>query len=214
MALIDDIVEAALQEFSDVGIRRTSIDDVARRVGLARATVYRHVGAKDQLIRLVIEAETRRAIAELDVTLGEHDDASQALEAGFVFLVGFVRGHPLFDRMLHREPELLLPALTIDGAPALALYRSLLAERLKDWQDRGHIDPVDLERAAEAIARFAVSLVLTPHGAVDAEDPGAVAAFARETLLPMLRPTPPTAVDERRADRPVRATRAARVSSR
>jgi AcrR family transcriptional regulator len=205
MTLIDDILEAALEEFSDVGIRRTSIDDVARRVGLARATVYRHVGAKDHLIQLVIEAETRRGIAELDRTLSGHDDASQAIEAGFVFLVRFVRGHPLFDRVLHREPELLLPVLTIDAGPVLATYRSLIAERLKDWQDRGRINPVNVDRAAEAIARFAVSLVLTPHGVVDAEDPKAVAVFARETLLPMLRPVPPGAAGKRRAGRPVRS---------
>jgi len=208
MTLIDDILEAALEEFSDVGIRRTSIDDVARRAGLARATVYRHVGAKDQLLRLVIEAETRRGIAELDRALeGHDDDAAAALEAGFVFLVGYVRGHPLFDRVLHREPELLLPALTIDGGPALETYRSLIAVRLKDWQDRGRIAPVNLEHAAEAIARFAVSLVLTPHGGADAGDPGPVAAFARETLLPMLRPVPPAAVRGRGTRRPVRVTK-------
>jgi hypothetical protein len=35
---------------------------------------------------------------------------------------------------------------------------------------------------------MAMSLVLTPSALVDADDPQAVAAFARETLLPMLRP--------------------------
>jgi AcrR family transcriptional regulator len=190
MTLIEDILDVALKEFSEIGIRRTSIDDVARRSGLGRATVYRHVGPKKHLIQLVIEAETRRAVAELDDVLRRQDDAAQAIEAGFVFLVRYVRGHPLFDRVLHREPEILLPALTIDGGPALATYRSLIAERLKDWQDRGRIDPVDVDRAAEAIVRFAVSLLLTPHGVADADDPRSVAAFARETLLPMLRPVP------------------------
>lgn len=200
MTLVDDILDAALQEFSEVGIRRTSIDDIARRAGLARATVYRHVGAKDQLIQLVIEAETRRAIAELDHALDGHDDATQAIEAGFDFLVRFVRGHPLFDRMLHREPQILLPALTIDAAPVLAAYRSLIAVRLKDWQDRGGIDPVNLDHVAEAIARFGLSLVLTPYALADADDPRAVAVFARETLTPMLRLVPPpAALDERRA---------------
>jgi AcrR family transcriptional regulator len=190
MTVIEDVLEAALKEFSEVGIRRTSIDDVARRVGLARATVYRHVGTKNHLIELVIEAETRRAIAEFDHILSRQDDAAQAIEAGFVFLVRYVQDHPLFDRMLHREPEILLPALTINAGPVLAVYRSLIAERLKIWQDRGRIDPVNVDRAAEAIVRFAVSLLLTPHGVADADDPRAVATFARETLSPMLRPLP------------------------
>jgi TetR/AcrR family transcriptional repressor of uid operon len=193
MTVMEDILEAALKEFSEIGIRRTSIDDVARRVGLARATVYRHVGTKNRLVELVIEAETRRAVAELDDVLTREDDAARAVEAGFVFFVRYVRGHPLFDKVLHREPEILLPALTIDAAPVLAMYRSLIAERLDDWRDRGRIDPVNVERAAEAIVRFAVSLLLTPHGVADADDPETVAEFAREVLLPMLRPVPPTA---------------------
>ncbi|MEU4559512.1 TetR family transcriptional regulator [Actinoplanes sp. NPDC023936] len=190
MTVLDDILEAALKEFSEVGIRRTSIDDVARRVGLARATAYRHVGTKNHLIELVIEAETRRGVEALDDVLGQEQDPARAIEAGFVFLVRYVRGHPLFDRVLHREPELLLPALTINAGPVLAVYRSLIAERLRDWRDRGRIAPADVDRAAEAIVRFAVSLLLTPHGVAEADDPGAVAAFARETLLPMLRPAP------------------------
>jgi AcrR family transcriptional regulator len=191
MTAIEDILEAALKEFSEIGIRRTSIDDVARRVGLARATVYRHVGTKNRLVELVIEAETRRAVAELDDVLNRYDDAAQAVEAGFVFFIGYVRGHPLFDKVLHREPEILLPALTIDAGPVLATYRSLIAERLEDWRNRRRIDPVDVDRAAEAMVRFAVSLLLTPHGVADADHPETVAAFARETLLPMLRPVPP-----------------------
>jgi AcrR family transcriptional regulator len=188
VAIIDDIVQAALAEFSEVGIRRTSINDVARRAGLGRATVYRYVGSKDRLIQLVIEAETRRGYAEFDRAVAEHDDAADWLEAGFGFVVQHLRGHPLFDRVLRREPELLLPALTVDGGPVLAFYRSLIARRLRDMKERGRIDPVDEDAAAEALARLAISFVLTPASVVAADDPHAVSAFARQILLPMLRP--------------------------
>jgi AcrR family transcriptional regulator len=189
VTIIDDIVQAALAEFSEVGIRRTSVDDVARRAGLGRATVYRHGGGKDRLVQLVIEAEIRRGTAELDDALRGLDDPADIIEAAFAFLVRYVRGHPMFDRVLHREPELLIPALTVDGGPILASYRSLIAVRLRAMKDRGRIDPIDIDRAAEALARLAMSLVLTPSGVVDVDDHEAVAAFARETLLPILRPT-------------------------
>lgn len=186
MATIDQIVEAALAEFSEAGVRKTGVDDVARRLGLARSTIYRQVGAKDRLLQLVIEAEMRRAIDELDRVLSTHDGPAEAIGAGFAFLIRHVRGHPLFDRLLRRDADLLLPAMTINGGPVLAAYRSLIADRLTRWRDDGAIDPVDLDRAAEAIARLAMSLVLTPDGVVDTGDPDAVAAFAREILVPML----------------------------
>jgi AcrR family transcriptional regulator len=151
--------------------------------------VYRHVGAKDKLLEIVIQEETRRAIAELDKTLAGHRDPADAIGAGFAFLISHVRGHPLFDRLLHREPEMLLPALTINAGPALATYRALIATRLRQWEQRGAIDPPDCDRAAEVIARVAVSLLLTPSDVADPTDAEAVAVFARETLTPMLRPT-------------------------
>jgi AcrR family transcriptional regulator len=187
VTVLDQILQAALEEFSEVGVRHSSIEDIARRLGLSRATVYRYVGAKGHLIELVIQAETRRAIRELDRALNGHPDVATAVEVGFVFLVRFVRDHPLFDRLLHREPELVLPWLTINAGPALATYRSLIAERLERWQQRGEINPVNLDRAAEAIARLGLSLVLTPDGVTDLNDPAAIAAFAREAVEPMLK---------------------------
>ena len=186
MAIIDDIVEAALAEFSEVGIRRTSINDVARRTGLGRATVYRYVGSKDRLIQLVIKAETRRLYAEFDRAVASCEDAAEWIETALDFVVHKIRGHPLFDRVLHREPEILLPALTIRGGPVLAFYRSLIARQLRGMKDRGQINPENIDGTAETLARLAISFVLTPEGVVDGDDPKAVSAFARDVLLPIL----------------------------
>jgi hypothetical protein len=125
---------------------------------------------------------------ELDDELAGEIDPAATLEIGFGFLVRFVREHPLFDRLLKTEPETLLPSVTVEGGPFLAFYRGLIADRLRTLVLTGSIAPVDLQCAADGIARLAISLVLTPGGLVDADDPGAVAAFAREILLPMLHP--------------------------
>jgi hypothetical protein len=127
-------------------------------------------------------------MTELDAAVAGAHSPAEVLERSFSFLVRFVREHPLFDTLLRREPEILLPPLTIDGQAFLDLYRSLAGERLAEMQRNGEIDPPNLEWAAEAMARMAMSLVLTPSVLVDADDHHVVAAFARETLLPMLRP--------------------------
>lgn len=187
---VDRIAEAALREFAEVGLRRTSVEDIARRAGLSRGTVYRNVGGRDELLRLVLAREAERAMRGIDEALGGETDPAATVELGFAFLVRFVREHPVFDRLLRNEPETVLPSVTVDGGPFLAFYRELIAERLRRLERAGRIAPVDLERAADATARLAVSLVLTPSSVVDADDPEAVAAFAREVLLPMLRPQP------------------------
>ncbi len=186
----DRIAAAALEQFADFGIRRTSVEDIARRAGLSRATVYRNVGSKDDVIRLVMAREAERAMTGIDRALAGESDPGHSIEIGFAFLVRFVRDHPLFDRLLRTEPETLLPVLTVEGGPFLSFYSSLIEQRWGEMQAAGLIDPIDLQRAADATARLAVSLVLTPSTVVDADDPDAVARFAREVLLPMLRPRP------------------------
>ncbi|MGZ5415510.1 MAG: TetR/AcrR family transcriptional regulator, partial [Aeromicrobium sp.] len=46
----DRILQAALDLFLRQGIRKTSVDDVADRVGVSRVTVYRHFSDRQQLI--------------------------------------------------------------------------------------------------------------------------------------------------------------------
>jgi AcrR family transcriptional regulator len=44
------ILEAALEQLALTGVRRTSADDVARRAGVNRATLYRRFGSREQLL--------------------------------------------------------------------------------------------------------------------------------------------------------------------
>jgi hypothetical protein len=88
----------------------------------------------------------------------------QRLLEAFAFTVTFVREHPVFDRLLRTEPELLLPLVTVDGGPVLALYRALIAERISAEVKAGRAAPLDIEQAAEVIARLGQSLVLTREG--------------------------------------------------
>ena len=102
--------------------------------------------------------------------------------------MSFVRDHPLLDRLLRSEPDLLLPLLTVDGAPALALYRELIATRLQAEVRAGRAAPVDLDQAAEVIARLAMSLLLTREGTITLDNDDTIVALVRHALLPMLRP--------------------------
>lgn len=48
------LLDAALAEFSAHGFRRSSMDGVARRAGVARATLYAHHRSKEELFRAVV----------------------------------------------------------------------------------------------------------------------------------------------------------------
>jgi TetR/AcrR family transcriptional regulator, repressor for uid operon len=186
--LFDRVAAAALDEFAEHGIRRTSMEDVARRAGVSRMTVFRRFASKQRLVEVVITREVHRGMQELDLLWEGAETLEDRLVAGFEFAGRYVRGHPLFDRLLRSEPEVLLPPLTLDGGPVLELYRSLIANRLQAEVNAGRARTADIDGVAEVIARLAISLLLTRDGIITLEDPHSVRRLVNLTLLPMLRP--------------------------
>lgn len=187
-ALFDQVATAALDEFAEHGIRRTSMEDVARRAGVSRMTVFRRFASKQGLVQVVIAREVRRGMHELDLQWEGAETLEDRLVTGFEFAGRYVHGHPLFDRLLRSEPDVLLPPLTLDGGPVLELYRSLIAHRLQAEVDAGRAATSDIDGVAEVIARLAISLLLTREGTITLDDPHSVRRLVNLTLLPMLRP--------------------------
>ena len=56
------LLDAAVEQFVLTGVRRTSADDIARRAGVNRATLYRRLGTKDQIVSQAILQETGRVL--------------------------------------------------------------------------------------------------------------------------------------------------------
>jgi TetR/AcrR family transcriptional regulator, repressor for uid operon len=187
-ALFDRVATAALDEFAEHGIRRTSMEDIARRAGVSRMTVFRRFASKQRLVEVVIAREVHRGMQELDLLWEDAETLEDRLVAGFEFAGRYVRGHPLFDRLLRSEPDVLLPPLTLDGGPVLKLYRSLIANRLQAEVNAGRAATADIDGVAEVIARLAISLLLTRDGIITLEDPHSVRRLVNLTLLPMLQP--------------------------
>jgi TetR/AcrR family transcriptional regulator, repressor for uid operon len=187
-ALFDRVAAAALDEFAEHGIRRTSMEDVAHRAGVSRMTVFRRFASKQRLVEIVIAREVHRGMQELDLLWEGAETLEDRLVAGFEFAGRYVSGHPLFDRLLCSEPDVLLPPLTLDGGPVLELYRSLIAQRLQAEVNAGRATSTDIDGVAEVIARLAISLLLTRDGTITLDNPNSVRRLVNLTLLPMLQP--------------------------
>lgn len=181
------ILDAALDRLATVGLRRTTMDDIAAGAGVGRATLYRRFAGRDEVIRAVILREMDRFISGVDAVVQRIEDPVDRFVEGFVATLRAAREHPLLRRLLEVEPDLLLPLITLQGAPALSLARASLADELRQSQTNGHVRAdVDVELLAEMLVRLCQSLLLTPDGLIELDDDGGLRRLARVYLAPTL----------------------------
>ncbi|MEV4127976.1 TetR/AcrR family transcriptional regulator [Nocardia sp. NPDC049707] len=185
------VLDAALLVFLDFGIKRTSMVEVARRCGLSLATLYRRFASKSDLIQAVGMRQARQFVEEVDAAQQRQVDrdagAEEQIVELFVAFLNGLRGNKLLDRLLKTEPEIVLPYLTVRGAPVLELGRDYLAEFITRLQAEGKLPEYDPEPVAEMIARTALSLALTPQTVLPLDDDAAIRKFARDHVAVSFR---------------------------
>ncbi len=182
----EQILDAALEQFQLAGIRRSSVEDVARRAGVSRITVYRRFPRKEVLIAEMAAREVRRVVAAVDAETSSIDDFSERLVESFVVMLRVVRQHPLIKRLLAVEPDEMLRYLTIEGERVIAIGTAYAAEQIRRAQLAGEAPEYAPEPVAEILARLAHSLLLTPRGIIPVDDDQAEREFARLHLTPLL----------------------------
>lgn len=185
-AITERILDATLEQFLAVGLRRTTIEDVARRAGVGRVTIYRRVGQKHQLVQAVILREVNRVIAAIATAIAPFEQLEERAIEAFVVGLRALREHPLLQRLLQTEPEDLLPYLTVNAGASLALGRRFIAEQIRSRAPQDEAQAVDPELIAELLTRLSQSLVLTPGG-IPVEDEARLRSFAQACLTPILR---------------------------
>ncbi|MFF0490574.1 TetR/AcrR family transcriptional regulator [Nocardia sp. NPDC003482] len=185
----EQLLESALSAFLDFGIKRTSMGEIARRAGISPATLYRRFESKNDLVEAVGVREAQLFVAEIEQRVGSIDDGADQLVEVFVAFITLLARNELLQRLLRTEPEVILPRLTTEAGPILAVGRAYLAEKLRALRDPGDELDFDPDLVAEIMARLAQSLALTPDGLIPLGDEGAARDFARRTLLPMVHTT-------------------------
>ena len=179
------ILDAARDQLVDLGLRRTSVEDVARRAGVARITVYRRFAGRDELIRSVVQREAGRVFAAVDEAVAAVDDPEERLAEGFAVLLRSARSHPVLQRLLTTDADELLRSLTTGGSFVVALGREYLVGHL---ERTGGIEAstLDARAAAEVAVRLTLSFLLTPDSVIALSTDDDARRFARRHLLPTL----------------------------
>ncbi len=182
------ILDAAFELFCHMGVQRTTMEDVARRAGVSRITVYRRFATKRALVDHVIRREVRRYFDQFRRDVEQADTAADRVVLGFVSSLQAFRHNPLIGGLMAADPKALVPSTIGDGGRTLATVREFVAGQLRREQDAGNVArDVNVDVVAELMVRVCSSFLVIPSHIIDLDDDEQLRDVARQFLVPMLR---------------------------
>ena len=182
------ILDSARSLYIEYGLRRTTMEDVAKRAGMGRATLYRRFSEKDHLFKAVIFRELQRHLVIIEEAIKDSDSALDALLEAFVRFGGLVNANEVLQRLLKTEPDHVLPYLTTDFELIMSFSRHYLASQIERAQKIGHIREGDASMMSEMLLRLTQSLMLSPKGVIDPANDKSLRDFSESYLRPLLAP--------------------------
>lgn len=184
------ILDAAHDEFTEGGVRGTTMNRVAERAGLGVATVYRRFPQKALLVRAVILREAAATTHAVAKAMQGEGSAEEQSAAGFSAFARALHQRPLLIRLLRGEKD-RDGGLMESGELAdqiIAMARDYIAGWIRALQAEGRYRSIEPEVVAEIEARLALSLVIVPEGHIPIHDTARARAFAARYLVPLLGP--------------------------
>lgn len=185
----DGVLAAARACVLDVGLRRTTLTDVARRAGVSRMTVYRQFGDLPSLVSALLTSELLELVARAAEQVADLPTARARLVEACVEVVARLAEHPLWCRVLELDPELLLP-LVVDrfGSTQRAAMASM-GEQVSEGHADGSVRAVDPGLAATCLLLTVQSFVFSARVVAAEHEQAASQEELRRLLDGYLRPT-------------------------
>lgn len=155
------LVDAAEACFTRFGVAKTTLEDIATKAGVSRATVYRYFeGGRDEIILGVVLREGREFLESLGRRVQREQTLGDAIVEGVLYTVAAVRKNDHLALLF--APDVAGHTTSIAGASA-ALYeltQDFLRPIFEQARTAGQLrDGIIAEDAAEFVLRMILSLL-------------------------------------------------------
>ncbi|MBQ0718971.1 MAG: TetR/AcrR family transcriptional regulator [Gammaproteobacteria bacterium] len=187
----DTILKAGVEVFLEYGYVSASVDEIVRRAGGSKRTVYKYFGNKEELFAAIIASLAAQMLSPLEQTIGSDSKLQETLER---------LGKAYLDVLLREDSMAIFRTVVSEGVrfPALAKTFFLngpnaavtrLSAYLEQQLHSGHLKLDDANAAARQYfgmirsdfhMRAALGLDLPADEEINREVKKAVSMFLRE----------------------------------
>lgn len=184
----DAVLDAAARHLASHGIAGTTVDDVATEAGVSRATVYRYIGGKNELVPAVIGREADEVLVRLTEVIASSTTADRMIADVVTTALEMIAERPVLSRLTSTDLRESLPFVTVAAVPLVDGVVSAVSEAIRRAPDLAADDGA-IENAVEEATRFVLSHLTTPRRDGSRLDPTDAGERASALVAPLLAPT-------------------------
>ncbi len=155
------ILEAAFVEFAEHGLARGRLDDIARRAGVAKGTIYLYFPNKEALFKEMMRTTTIAALEAAESLLADVESKSAA-EQLCVVASGWwsylrTERFQVMQRLVMAELAQFPELMQFYAEAVAARGRRLLSGIITRGIERGEFRPIDPEMGARMLSALSIS---------------------------------------------------------
>jgi AcrR family transcriptional regulator len=188
----EEVLDAVADSVRAVGVRRTTMAEIARRAELSRSTLYTHFSDVREATAALLTRELLTLLAE--ATAEQEPDATAPIDGRHqlveqaVLLARVVPDDPLIDRILELDGELLVPYLVHRLGSSQRAILDAVTDQVAAGQADGSVRAGDPRLLAFTVFLVTQSFVISSRIAEAEHGREAVLAELEHTLHRSLAP--------------------------
>ena len=184
------LLDAARECVAAVGLRRTTVADIARRAGASRMTVYRLFPDAKALWSTLLTREFSDVIADAEAEVADLPTARERLVGATAGAVRRIAADPVVRRVLELDPDLLVPYVTQRLGQSQRIAIAQFRRYLEAGRADGSVRAIDARAATYLLQLVAGSVVLASRVTEGEADERVVIGELRIMLDAYLAPPP------------------------
>ena len=184
------VLEAARECVADLGVRRTTVSDVARRAGASRMTVYRMFPDARSLWSTLLTTEFSDVVRAAEEETAHLRTARERLAATAVSVVRRLAADPVVRRVIELDPDLLLPYLVERLGQSQRIAMAHFSRLLDEGAADGSIRAVDAATVTYVLQLMVGSMVIAARVTEREVDPESAMRELHHLLDAYLAPVP------------------------
>jgi AcrR family transcriptional regulator len=183
----EQILEAAVQLFSERGYHGTTIREIAEASGMLSGSLYAHIQTKEDLLFEVVLRAADRFLAVIEPIVADGAPAPERLRRAMIAHAEVIASSRAHATVFMHEWKALTPERKAQVAARRKAYEAQIAGIIRDGVARGEFAAVD-ERMARLLVLSAVNWLYEWYDPTGPYSPAEVAERYCELILAGLRP--------------------------